>query len=94
MKASSTLTALGRTAMLGGVLLAVSFADGAYSQGHFADDFTRRIIEPFAETNWAPADQKRGFERMFRLYEPAQAWESPDLAAIPAEGRAVGPADE
>ena len=84
-----------RTTMLGIVTLAaVCLAGSAHPQSYSAEELARRMIQRSIGANWAPADRKHEFERMFRLYEPPQAWQLPDMEEIPTEGRAVSPADE
>lgn len=95
MEANATLTAFGRTAMLGIVLLAaVCLASVAHPQSHSTEELAQRMTQPSVETNWVPPDRKRGFEQMLRLYEPSQGWELPDIERVPPEGRAVSPTDE
>jgi hypothetical protein len=88
MEASVTLATFARTAMLGVTLLAaICLASAAHPQ-IYSEDIARRMIE----RSDLAYDRAREFKRMFRLYEVPAAgniWQE-----IPAEGRAVSPAEE
>jgi hypothetical protein len=85
---NSSSALMARMAMLGIVFLAaVSLASAAHPQT-YSEDIARRMLE---RPDLA-YERARDFERMFQLYEVPAAgniWQD-----VPAEGRAVKPADE